>query len=291
MTDTIRLTIYDNNRPQIPSAANITIYTPAGSELQAKAAASDIDSTSGEMTYSLTATHTADHDLNYKAVWDYTISGVVYYQTQLFDVVKSKLAIPITDDDLYNEFEALRKANYQVSETATGGSASTIYDTKRTEADNFWKGGTVKVVSGTGSNQERDITAFTNSSGIFTISPNWATNPDNTSVYLVVRSYTKKIESAFDALSTMIYNKGRRHSLILESTQIAKPLIYLTLHMIALDMMDEEGDKWDRLTTIFKDKFDNSFNTMKLEYDTDESGAIDESEEQQGPAEIRIGRA
>ena len=110
IADTIRLTVYDNNRPQIPTSVTITLYNPSGSTLQVSASAS-VNGTTGEMTYSLTATHTADEGLNYKAVWAYILNGTTYYQTQLFDIVKSLLAIPITDDDLYNELDSLKKTN------------------------------------------------------------------------------------------------------------------------------------------------------------------------------------
>jgi hypothetical protein len=55
--------------------------------------------------------------------------------------------------------------------------------------------------------------------------------------------------------------------------------------------MDEEGDKWDRISKIYQDKFDKSFSNMKLDYDEDESGAIGDEETQKGLGEIRIGRA
>ncbi len=290
VTDTIRITVYDNNRPAIPTSAKITLYKPDGSALQAQATAS-IDSTTGEMTYSLTATHTTTADLNYKAIWEYIVSSVTYYQTQLFDVVKSILSIPITDDDLYNELEALRKTNYQVSATATAGAAGSLTDTKRREADNFWKGGTLEIVAGTGINQKRDITGFTLSTGVFAITPVWGANPDTTSIYIAIKSFSNKIQAAFDTICTMLYDKGKRHQLILESSQIAMPLSYLTLHMISLDLMDEEGDKWDRLSKIYQEKFDKAFNNMALDYDADESGTVDEGEKQQNQASIRIGRA
>jgi hypothetical protein len=290
-TDTIRLTVYDNNRPLIPSSANITLYKPDGTSLQAQVAVTAIDSTTGEMTYSLTATHTADTGLNFKAVWDYVVSAVTYYQTQLFDVVKSLLAIPITDDDLYNELESLRKANAQAGGTATAGAAGSLTDTKRREEDDYWKGGTLEVVAGTGIGQKRDITGFTQSTGVFTVTPNWTTNPDTTSKYLAVRSYTKKIQAAFDKICTLLYDKGKRHNLILESSQIAVPLTYLTIHMICLDLMDEADDKWSRLAAIYQEKFEKSFNNMKLDYDEDESGTVTDDEAQQSQTEIRIGRA
>lgn len=258
--------------------------------MQASASAS-VDGTTGEMTYSLTATHTVTESLNYKAVWAYVSNGITYYQTQLFDVVKSVLSIPITDDDLYNELEALRKANYQATATATAGAAGSLTDTKRREENDFWKGGTIEIVAGTGIGQKRDITGFTQSTGIFTITPVWATNPDTTSIYIAIKSFTKKIQAAFDTLSTMLYDKGKRHELILESSQISMPLIYLTIHIIALDLMDEERGKWDRIVTIYQEKFDKAFNNMKLDYDEDESGFIDDAEKQRSQTELRIGRA
>ena len=108
---------------------------------------------------------------------------------------------------------------------------------------------------------------------------------------MAIKSFTKKIQAAFDTVCTMLYDRGKRHELILESSQIAKPLIYLTIHMIALDLMDEADDKWSRLAETYWKKFDTAFSNMKLDYDEDESGAIDESERQQSQTSLRIGRA
>ena len=286
---TIRLTIYSDNRAVVPTSGTVTLYTPSGGTLQA-ASAVTVNSTTGEMTYALTAVHTADEDLNYKAVWAYVVSAVTYYQTQLFDVVLSKLSIPITDDDLYNELDSLRESAKQATALATAGAAGTLTDTKRREPDNFWKGGTIEIVTGTGIGQKRDITGFTLSSGEFAITPNWGTNPDTTSKYIAIKSFANKIQATFEKLSTMLYDKGKRDSLILESSQISVPLLYLTIHQIALDLMKDSDDKWARLATIYGDKFEKAFNNMKLDYDEDESGTVEE-EETQNATELRIGRA
>lgn len=290
-TGTIRLTMYDKNRPIVPASAKITLYKSDGSELQAQIAVTAIDATSGEMTYSLTATHTDDHDLNFKAVWEYISDGVTYYETQLFDVVKSILSIPITDDDIFNELESLRETYKQATGTATAGAAASLTDTlNRKENDNFWKGGLLEIIAGTGDGQKRAITGNTQSTGVVAITPNWATNPDNTSRYRIVRSFYKKIEQGFEKLETMLYNKGQRHSLILEGSQIKFPLLYLTIHHICLDMISEEGDKWTYLAGQYWDKFNNEFTNMKVEYDADESGAISAEEEQHSVNEMRIRR-
>lgn len=290
-TGTIRVTVYQNNRPIIPTSAKITLYK-AGSTgvLQAQATAA-VNSTTGEMTYSLTATHTADNDMNYKAIWEYVYDGTTYYETQLFDVVKSILSIPITDDDIFDELESLRKQNVQVTGTATAGAAGSITDTKRKESDDYWKGGIVEIMSGTGNGQKRDVTGFTQSTGALTVTPNWTTNPDTTSIYRLVKSYTRKIEQAFTEIEAMLYNKGKRDCLILEASQIKFPLLYLTIHKICTDLMDEENDKWDILAKSYWDKFNNHFTTMKLDYDEDESGAVSgQDEEGQSVSEIRLFR-
>lgn len=291
VTGTIRLTAYDKNRAVVPSSALVTLYKPDGSNLQAQATAS-VDSTTGEMTYSLTTTHTATHDLNYKAVWQYVVSGNTYYETQLFDVVKSILSIPITDDDLYAELDSLRKANVQATGTATGATSSTFVDTsKRKETDDSWKGGILEILSGTGLGQSRDVTGFTQSSSTFTVSPDWATTPDTTSTYRVVKSFSGKILQSFKKIETMLYNKGQRDSLILESSQIEIPLIYLTIHFIALDLMDSVDDKWDLIAKSYWEKFQKSFDTLTLDYDADESGNIDDEEQNRNVSEVRISRS
>ena len=291
-TDTIRLTVYESNRPIVPASAKITLYTSNGGDLQAQADAT-VDSTTGQMTYALTAVHTADHDLNYKAVWEYIYNGTTYYETQLYDVVKCILSIPLTDDDLYDEMESLRKQNVQATGTATAGAASSITDTlKRKESDDYWKGGIVEILSGTGAGQKCNITGSTQSTGVITITPAWATNPDNTSIYRIVKSYTAKIQQCFEELETMLYNKGKRHSLILESSQIKYPLLYLTLHKICQDISDDIDDKWDRLAGKYDEKYKSAFTTMKVEYDEDESGSIvGDDEEAQGISGLRISRS
>lgn len=291
-TGTIRLTVYDKNVAIVPTSAKITLYKPAGGSLQAQADAS-VNATTGEMTYSLTAAHTATHDINYKASWEYVVSGVTYYENQLFDVVKSILSIPIVDEDLYAELESLRKANVQATGTATSATTSTLLDTaRRKESDNYWKGGILEIMAGTGSNQKRDITSFVQSTATISVTPNFTITPDSTSVYRIVRSFSTKIEQCFKKLETMLYDKGKRDALIIESSQIEIPLLYLTIHTIALDLTDELDDKWDRISKLYWDKFEKAFNNMTLEYDEDETGFIEGTdEEQQGTGDLRIGRA
>jgi hypothetical protein len=89
----------------------------------------------------------------------------------------------------------------------------------------------------------------------------------------------------------MLYNKGKRQDLILESSQIKFPLLYLTVHFICLDLMDQTDDKWDKLAQEYWKKFQDSFNGLRLEYDEDGSGFIEGGDEAgQKVTELRIGR-
>ena len=89
----------------------------------------------------------------------------------------------------------------------------------------------------------------------------------------------------------MLYNKGRRQDLILESTQIKTPLLFLVIANICADLSNEDLDQWDKKHTIYSEKFEKMFSTMVLDYDEDESGAIEgPDEEMQGLGSLRIGR-
>lgn len=289
---TIRLTTYDKNRALVPSSALITLYESDGTTVLQAQASATVNGTTGEMTYAISATHAADKGLNYKAVWQYVVSGATYYETQLFDVVKSILSIPITDDDLFAELPSLRKANVQATGTATAGSSSSLTDTaKRKETDDYWKGGTLEIMAGTGSGQSRDVTGFTQSTAVITVDPAWATTPDTTSVYRVVKSFSKSIEQCFEKIEQMLYDKGKRDALILEASQIRIPLIYLTLHTISLDLRDEVDDKWDMTQKSYDEMFKQAWSNLTLDYDEDESGGIQGDEVQQGINVIRIYRS
>ena len=288
---TIRATVYDSNRPIVPSSAQITLYKTDGTnELQALATAS-VNSTTGEMTYALTSSHTATKGLNYKAVWTYVYNGVTYYETQLFDVVRSVLSVPINDEDLYEELPSLLKENIQAKGTASSGSTTNLVDTvERKEVDNYWKGGVIEIISGTGSGQKRDVASFTQSSGTLVPSPDFTTAPDSTSKYRVIKSWTSSIMQGFEKLEQMLYDAGRRDALILESSQIKVVLTYLVIKSICLDLRQETDDKWDMLYRDYSTLFEKAFTSLKLDYDEDESGGISGEEAQTKANSITIFR-
>lgn len=72
--------------------------------------------------------------------------------------------------------------------TAGSGTASTLVDSALVDAnDDVWKGHRIYTVAGTGAGQERAVSAFTASSDTLTVAPNWTTNPDATTQYILLR--------------------------------------------------------------------------------------------------------
>lgn len=70
--------------------------------------------------------------------------------------------------------------------TAQAGAAGTItLDASASAVDSFYNQTWVAIVAGTGAGQIRQITAYVGATKVATISPNWATNPDNTSVFAI----------------------------------------------------------------------------------------------------------
>ncbi|MFN8995971.1 MAG: hypothetical protein ACK5X3_20220, partial [Pseudomonadota bacterium] len=67
--------------------------------------------------------------------------------------------------------------------TATAGGANTLTNTARNWTTNQWTNSQIRIVSGAGAGQIRTIAS--NTATQLTVSANWATNPDATSVYSI----------------------------------------------------------------------------------------------------------
>lgn len=73
------------------------------------------------------------------------------------------------------------------SNTAQSGAAGSItLDASASATTDFYKGAWILITGGTGVGQTRLCTAYNGTSKAATVTPNWATNPDNTSTFAVV---------------------------------------------------------------------------------------------------------
>jgi hypothetical protein len=71
--------------------------------------------------------------------------------------------------------------------TAQAGASGTItLQAGATSITNAFERSYIYIISGTGSGQNREITAYNGTTKVATVSPNWGVNPDATSVYRIV---------------------------------------------------------------------------------------------------------
>jgi hypothetical protein len=283
---------YVNNRPAVASAVTVQVLDNGGAVIVAAGTAGSINSTTGELTYTLVAANTATVDETYQIKWTYTISGTVYYQSSLFDIVLNKLSIPVVDSDLINEQTDLMDGAEQFSETVDSASNTTLVDSNlKNYADDYWNGGKVSVINpATGAKQIRDITDFVQSTGTVTVGVAWATNPDNTYTFEVKRGFALKIEAAFEEILLDVRSKGFRPALIIESGELKVPLIKKALSMICRDFSSGPDDKWAKLAVDYATQYEDLFAKVKFQYDANESGHISDGEKDQELGNVRLKR-
>lgn len=74
----------------------------------------------------------------------------------------------------------------RTTHTAQAGGSSTItLDASSSPTDNLFRGLYVYLVGGTGSGQVRLITAYNGTTKVATVAPNWVTNPDATTTFVI----------------------------------------------------------------------------------------------------------
>ena len=78
--------------------------------------------------------------------------------------------------------------------TGTAGANDSItFDANGSATNNIYNDQMVHIVAGTGIGQVRLITAYDGGTKVATVTPNWETNPDNTSVYHVDKDGRKDV--------------------------------------------------------------------------------------------------
>lgn len=290
-TGELAFTPYQNNQPAVASSATVILYKSGGETLQASTNATI--SAAGKISYSLTSTHTADLGENYSAKWTYTIGGVEYYETMLFDVVRNKLGIAIVDEDLLIEQRDILERSDNFRGMVDSASSTTVVDADlKMFTDDYWNGGLAQVFAGSAvtTRQLRKITDFVQSTGTITVNATWGTTPDSTYKYILYKGFEDKIQRAFDLMMIDVRAKGYRPALIIESRDLAIPHIKKSLAVICADYMTQPDDKWDVLSKRYNAEYKEYLGLVKFQYDIDEDGNISGYEKDQSFTQIRMKR-
>jgi len=90
-------------------------------------------------------------------------------------------------DNLELEFDGTGYKSYTRRGTAQGGAAASItLDTGASAIDDFYNNSIVAIMSGQGAGQARFVADYVGATRVVSISPNWVTNPNATSVFVVL---------------------------------------------------------------------------------------------------------
>jgi hypothetical protein len=275
----LELKHYEHSLQVVPSSALITIYDDAGSEKVAETAAS-IDATTGTMSYTLSAALADDVYSNWKAVWKFVVGGNTLYRTTLFDIVRVKLENPVIDQDIIDAAPFLKGNNYSKVFTAESGSKTTIVSPELTEDDDYWNGGTVEVVDGTDQGQIRKVTDFVASSNTLTVE-SFTTNIDTTSKILLIRTFKKEIDRAFDRFKVDVKNRGIYIDRIIDNSQVKEYIITLAISIICMGFSTDVADIWFAKGEKWEKDYKKIINVATFDYDDDNDGNIESDEEKE----------
>lgn len=95
--------------------------------------------------------------------------------------------------------------------TAQAGAATTItLDASASAVNGFYVTRWIKILSGTGAGQEKQITAYVGSTKVATVDSNWTTTPDSTSVYAVSTGRRDNNNATGNGYATLSWNGERR---------------------------------------------------------------------------------
>ena len=96
-------------------------------------------------------------------------------------------------------------------------------------------------------------------------------------------NYRVTIQQAYDQVIFDLGTAGFSAALISNSTGniswVKRVVSFMALLMIFRDFRSETGDRWDLLIDDYQKMYDKAIQSPVLDYDTDESGTIDEDEE------------
>lgn len=283
---TLELKYYENGIQIVPASANITIFNNNGSEKVAQVAVTNIDAV-GTMTYNILPAVVDVIAENWKAEWDFVISGDTKYQTQLFDIVNQVLINPVLDDDVIERAPFVNELNYRDIQTADSGTVNTIVSIELNEEDGYWANGRVLITAGTNEGEDRKVISFVKSTNTLTVDKNFTSAIDATSKFTVVRSFVKEIEQAYKIVENDLRNKGVRINRVLDSSQVFELILNKSIELISGNYSRDPVDIWSARKENFMDMYNSLLKVSKFDYDRDQSGNVDSEETADSATQIQ----
>lgn len=283
--DTFRTYIYEFNLKAVPDAAAITISRPGGAQLVSGAAMTI--GGDGLLSYELTAGDNQTPGLDYKAQIEYSLNAKTHHAVLFYDVVRSRLAKVITDDDIFAELPQLLDRGWSVTGAAENGTVSTIVDSRlKRYADGYFTGGVAEVPA---KGETREIRGFDAAAGILSVEAfSSAVAPGEK--YLLTRSFSREIQRAFEKLEDELKRLGKRPHLVLDSNDLREAHIYLSVAEACKGLSSDSKGMWWELWREYEGKAVAAYSGLRLKYDYSGDGSITGAEGEIAFGSLRAGR-
>jgi hypothetical protein len=144
-------------------------------------------------------------------------------------------------------------------------------------------GATIGFITGGNAGTDATITSYTDSTGTFGFDAALTAVDSSTGFGVVYLDYTTYIDRAYGIIKNELRNRGLDIDLFLTTTQVKELHLTKTLELICMAKRQDADtdDIYHESYLVFKENYESELTTLKADYDTDEDGTIEESEEKQ----------
>lgn len=278
----LKTDFYINGIKQTPTDAFITIYDETGTVKQARTAAVI---TGQDISYLVPAAICSAIKYNWKAVWEFKISGSDIVKAELFDIIRYKFYSPVNNENLISRAPFLSEMNYQRMELASSGTLNTITCPNLTERDGYWQAGILKVLEGKALDDKRGVLSF--AAGILTVDQNFHEIPDSTTRFQVIRSFEKEISEAVRIVQDDLKKRGVFINRILDPSEVSEHIINKALYIICFNFSTDPLDIWMEKAKAFNKEYYSLLSNLNFNYDQDDDGNIKNSDSNLVIAEMK----
>lgn len=174
-----------------------------------------------------------------------TSSGMYYLDLTATEMEADAVAVIVKTSSVDAKTTALVIYTDPATRTrkAQAGAAGTItLDASASATDDFYNDQVVRIVGGTGAGQARLVSDYVGSTKVASVVPNWATNPDSTSIFQVIPSGRVDVGQWVDGTPNALVS-GR-----VDSSTGAMAADTLTASAIATGAIDADAIAADAIT-------------------------------------------
>ena len=169
-------------------------------------------------------------------------------------------------------------------EKADSGSTTSLVCGRLTAlVDEEMVGATIGFINGDNAGTDVTITSYTDTTGTFGFGAVSNAVDSSTGFGIVYLDYNSYIDRAYDIIKNEMRNRGLDIDLFLTTSQVKELHLTKTLELICMAKRQDADtdDIFHESYLVFKENYQSELNNLKADYDTDEDGTIEESEEEQ----------